>query len=343
MNLIKQFRNSLIVFGLLLIFIPIFCYANMAVGAMAGSSPIVFLLCISFAVWAVESLVIKNILYGTPGEALLASFLINLSSTILGYLAFIFLSSRLVKPGLAGLVSLFVGTVIVEGILLYFFYPKNRLEKILAATFLMNTFSYTLLLFFAFIGAIPFWGTFLVFVMIFYLSWRLFGLFPSVKELPDGNKLSAQLILSAKYLTSVLLIVLLVFALRFDSKSDTRHIASDVRIKATMIQITDVAQMHYMNGNNSFVDICDQITHRINVIAVTDLALLQKEILINNGNNNELCYSTPTAYCVKAKLKTYPAQSLCVDSTGATLMATSSTASFCDADTASGLTCAIDD
>lgn len=116
--------------------------------------------------------------------------------------------------------------------------------------------------------------------------------------------------------------------------------AKDARIQSAITQVRDVAQMHYIDSNNSFADICD--TGVLNVTDIEDFSPLHTDIIANNGGTSEVCHSTSTAYCVRAKLQKDPLVSFCVDSTGNTLATTTATASFCDADTDAGFTCAID-
>ena len=131
--------------------IPQFCHADMSVGAMAFVfffPPTLFLLSF-FIVWAVESIVIKDRLEENPKRALKISFLINLLSTILGYLIFRFFNigffDILFEPFLNFIIFLFVGTFVVEGIILSLFYSKVGIGEIWTSSFIMNVLSYILL------------------------------------------------------------------------------------------------------------------------------------------------------------------------------------------------------
>jgi len=116
--------------------------------------------------------------------------------------------------------------------------------------------------------------------------------------------------------------------------------AKDARIQAALTQVRDVAQMNYVNSNNSFTNIC--ASNKLNTVDVKDFLPLHTDIVGNNGGHDEACVSTADSYCVKAQLKVDALKSFCVDSTGATLVATTTLASFCDASTTIGITCALD-
>lgn len=240
MNYLKQLQTSLILFGLFLVFAPAICHADMAVGGIAVIfiSPLTFILFCFFIVWAVESLVIKDRLEENPKRALLASFVINLLSTILGYLALRFLGGFeffLFESFPLLMISLFIGTFIIEGVLLSLFYSKVGTGKILATDFIMNALSYILLSIILGIGSIPILGTVLAFSIIFYLVWRLFGLFEVVRESPTGEKISTGFGSFIKYLISVILIILFFIALYIDvqPKYSARPRARDAAFKAT--------------------------------------------------------------------------------------------------------------
>jgi hypothetical protein len=133
------------------------------------------------------------------------------------------------------MISLFIGTFIIEGVLLSLFYSKVGTGKILATDFIMNALSYILLSIILGIGSIPILGTVLAFSIIFYLVWRLFGLFEVVRESPTGEKISTGFGSFIKYLISVILIILFFIALYIDvqPKYSARPRARDAAFKAT--------------------------------------------------------------------------------------------------------------
>ena len=117
--------------------------------------------------------------------------------------------------------------------------------------------------------------------------------------------------------------------------------AKDARIQAALTQVRDVAQMHYIDSNNSFADICSGTV--LNATSIKDFAPLHTDLVANNGGSDEVCYSSSSAYCVKSVLKANPLEYFCVDSTGATVKTATTTGTFCTGnDTEAALTCAAD-
>ncbi len=116
--------------------------------------------------------------------------------------------------------------------------------------------------------------------------------------------------------------------------------AKDARIQASLTQVRDVAQMHYIDSNNSFADVCD--TGVLNITDIEDFGPLHTDIVANNGGTSEICYSSSSAYCVKSVLKANPLEYFCVDSTGSTLKTATTTGLCTGVDTEAALTCAND-
>ena len=243
MNSTKKFINSLIVLGLFLIFIPTLCHANGAMGFF--SFPPIFFIFAVVMVLTIESLVINNRLDNNPRKAELVSFIINLCSTILGFVLSQILPRELLLSlsFISWIILLFVGTVIVEGIALSFFYSKSSMKTLFVTAFLMNLLSYVVLFGSGLIGSLPVFGTIIVFVIMVYLLKRFFGLFETTKELPNGEKISVKPGANAFHLILFFLIILLLFGLYIDSRPTGRSRAKDAAFKATAQSLVSTAMM----------------------------------------------------------------------------------------------------
>lgn len=244
MNSIKKFINSLIVLGLFLIFIPTLCNADMSLGFFAFP-PLIFLF-VFFGVWAIESLVIKDRVEESPKRALLLSLAINVASTLLGaFLGYLVFQFKFDISFLAIILILFLGTVIVEGAMLFGIYDKEGWKKIFSTAFLMNFFSYLFLVVSVpIVTAVQVISTVFGFLIIVYLLWRIFGLFQTTKELPSGEKISVRPGAGIFYLILFFLIILLVFGLHIDTRpSPTRKKARDAAFKGTAYSLISKAMM----------------------------------------------------------------------------------------------------
>lgn len=302
MKTTKQFKISLIILGLFLIFIPTFCHANTAIGGLLILSEPVFFLLIFFGIWAIESLIIKNRLNGTVKKALAVSFLVNSLSTIIGFfffylIDFFYLNNLFdfsvgdIISTIPGIIFLFISTVIIEGILLYFFYPQNGIRKLFSATFLMNIASYAFLGIILLITSLPgladisYLSTITYFVIIFFLIYKIFKLFPSTK--PN---------LIAKYLITILLIISFLFVLYIEYNEikmrpgkNTASTIMSIRPGISMCCDEKTNTLQAIEGN----DLCNP-TISVLLPTAAQLGVSKVEYLIKNQ-----CNSTDPGYAIR--------------------------------------------
>ena len=93
------------------------------------------------------------------------------------------------------------------------------------------------------------------------------------------------------------------------ARDQVRGRSKDLRIKTSLAQIRTIAQIEY-NKVGTFVGVCTGTL----LTSTGDYAALSADIIANGGTST--CYALATSYCVKATLKTDPARTFCVDSTG---------------------------
>lgn len=315
MNSSKQFITSLITLGLFLIFVPNPCRADMAVGAITFLfvfPPTLFLL-IFFVVWAVESLVIQRRLEENPKKTLKVSALINLLSTILGYLTFRFLNNglfyTLFESFFSFVIFLFIGTFVVEGMILFLIYSNAGARKVLVTTFIMNFFSYLLLFGIFWIGAVPLFGTIISFTIIFYLVLCLFGLFKTTQVLPAGEEISTEAGSGIKYFVYAILIILFFVALFIDLQpSHTRDRARDARIQGDLAQARSIAEM-ILSDEGNYDSLCDNF-HTLNKEDLnygSQLKILEDDMIAQlQGTKKKgikpACFASGSNYCISAAI-----------------------------------------
>jgi len=301
------------------------CNADMAVGFFTYP-PFIFLFAF-FGVWAVESIVIQDKIEENPKKALLMSLAINILSTLLGVLlGYLVFQFEIDLSFLTSIIILFFGTVIIEGAMLFAIYYKEYKEgreEIFITAFLMNFFSYLFLIVgIPLASAVPVISTIIGFFIIVYLLRRLFALFETTKELPNGEKISVSPGQALFNFILFFLIILLLFGLYIDTRpSGARLKAKDARIIADVSQLRAVAEIikdnsgSYKNlcyGNKLCInkDNCSNNNYDTEALIKIDADL--KAWMPSKKTYN--CFATADNYCISAALneKGY----YCVDSNG---------------------------
>jgi len=224
--------------------------ADMSVGFLM-SQPIIFVAVLFFGIWIIEALIIRKKLGGSPEKILSASFGVNLITTLLGALIFIFdIPEHLLNifnnlPELCGSIA-FIGSplllsIIVEGILLLFFYTEKSWKEVFKTSIRMNIWSYLftavlLLLDIGLIFIFPFLAVFIPWCLI-----KFFNILSEREKLSRNDKILIAIL-------SVILIVIIIFggflgASTYENSARSR--ARDVRRKSDLREISLAMEMYY--------------------------------------------------------------------------------------------------
>lgn len=253
--LVKNFKN-LFLFPVLLIsgifiFLPDLCYANPSMGFLIDKGPFVFILTMCLGVLIIEAFVIKQKLGVEPKKALLASFVINIITAILGYFFFKYdlfsILGNLLVDNLAEMTGililflvLFFSNVIIEAIILFFFYKKISLSKLFKASFFMNAESHCFLII-LFVGSMV--STFSViiifFVFYFTISYVLDSFF--------ANKITKKNIIAISILLPIILSGIILYEMLINESSDGggRPKSRDARRQSDIRQINTACELYY--------------------------------------------------------------------------------------------------
>jgi len=159
METIKQFKTSLILLGLFLIFAPAVCYADMYYGysfifVIFLSVPLFSIPITFIVICLIEAFVIRSRLKKSFKDAFSVSLLSNLITSIIGFIIAVIIFS-IKKPSdnvgiyyvvrffnMYVILLFFLGSFFVESIILKFFYRHDSLFKIIKVSLIMNILSY---------------------------------------------------------------------------------------------------------------------------------------------------------------------------------------------------------
>jgi len=96
MKKLKYLYLSIFLIGISLIFLPQICGADISVGFLMYSPPLLALVAF-MGVWIIEALTIKDRLEGIPQKALFAALVVNLVTSLLGFLVVLVQKNFLVE------------------------------------------------------------------------------------------------------------------------------------------------------------------------------------------------------------------------------------------------------
>jgi len=125
----------------------------MSVGFLSHNPPLLIII-IFMGVWIIETLTIKERLKGSPQKALFTGLIVNLVTTLLGFLIALSIKSSIIEDILPyeyiiSIPIFFLGSIIIETIILHFYYREDNWTRKVSTSFLMNIKSYLFLLIFS--------------------------------------------------------------------------------------------------------------------------------------------------------------------------------------------------
>lgn len=98
-----------------------------------------------------------------------------------------------------------------------------------------------------------------------------------------------------------------------------RSKAHDANIKSYMHQIRNAAEFSYLQNNESYTAVCDEIDNSLS--GSGDFAILENAILRENGDRIVKCYESANKkdYAVSSPLKTDSNKYWCIETAGASV------------------------
>lgn len=170
----------------------------MSIGFLLYNPPLLVII-IFMGVWIIEALTIRDKLDGKPQKALFAALVVNLATTLLGGLIVLTAGKKFIigdilqyEPIILIPLFFFV-SILIEAVILYFYYRQDGWTKITSTGFLMNVKSYLFLIAFLVFDAM-FVGAFIVVPYFFFKSFELLS---AGKDLSKPTKTKAAVLLSA--------------------------------------------------------------------------------------------------------------------------------------------------
>ncbi|MEA3295649.1 MAG: hypothetical protein U9Q27_00695 [Patescibacteria group bacterium] len=254
--LVRIFKNlflfPVLLFSGIFIFLPNLCYANYSMGSLMNSGLFIILICLGILI--IEAYVIKQKLGIEPKKALSASFVINLITTIFGYffvfeydlydkLSFLLNNFSELGAFFIFLLVLFLSAIIVEAIILFFFYKKISFSKLLKTSFFMNlgSCSFLFVSFFSTMsGILLVIITFIIFcISIFYILTAFFA-----------DKITKKNII----IISILLPLILSGIISYDiSKEEANRLGGrNARRMSDIWQIRTACKLYYSDNENKY-------------------------------------------------------------------------------------------
>jgi len=323
----KYLYSSIFLIGLFLLFIPQICSADIAVGFLSYNPPLLVIV-IFMGVWIIEALTIKDKLVGTPQKALFTGLIINLFTALLGFLIALSVKNSVIEDVLSYgfipsiLIFLFV-SIIIETMILYFYYRQEKWPKIIATGFLMNAKSYLFLLIFLILDAMVI-GAFLVLIIVPYFFLKTFELLSAGKEISKSNRTKAIILITILSLIVCGFVFKGVMKGMEKSSFEKRGRAKEARIMADMNQIRSSAEV-ISDNEGSYVSFTCTYNDTMNTICND----VEKQ-----AGMKPTIYTTFDKYCSHIKLLRGE-RWFCIDSRGNNYVTNvnPSTLGYCDGKT----------
>ena len=143
----KAFNKSIIFFIFIFLIIPQIVSANGFMGFLIHTTPVFFTFGF-IGIWLIESSIIEKKL-GNPKLSFYSSLIINVITTIVGVLYFVFkefIHFDIINDFISTIIFFFIITILIEFFLIKYFYKSESIKKLLWTTYLMNLLSYIFIL-----------------------------------------------------------------------------------------------------------------------------------------------------------------------------------------------------
>jgi len=199
MKKLKYLYLSIFLIGISLIFLPQICGADMSVGFLMYSPPLLALVAF-MGVWIIEALTIKDRLEGIPQKALFAALVVNLVTSLLGFLVVLVQKNFLVEnilpyESLVLLVVFFLLSIFIEALILRFHYRGETWSRVTSTSFSMNLKSYLFLIIFLIGDIITIGGAIISIIIIPYFFIKAFKMLTSGKKLSKSFKIASAILI----------------------------------------------------------------------------------------------------------------------------------------------------
>jgi hypothetical protein len=307
MNSIKQFRTSLIVLGLFLVFVPILCHADMSIGYLIYNPPLLIIVAI-MGVWIIEAMTIKNRLEGIPQKALFTALIVNLITILLGVLLSFFVKNITINyilpyQSLVLLCTFLFISIFVEAAVLRLYYKTESWSKIISTSVSMNIKSYLFLIAFLISEFILSFGIIIAVIVIPFFFLKSFDFLISGKELSKFSRIVSKILI---FIISLILIVLVVNGVQKAIDRANFRKRAGPHVQADMAQIRSIAEMIY-DDDKSYINVsCNNDKYNLKEIC-SDIEKYAETKVIMNTSENE--------YCAYVELKAL-GEWACMDSSG---------------------------
>jgi hypothetical protein len=297
MNKFKYVNLSilLVIFSFL---IPQICKADIAVGFLSYNPPILAIV-IFMGVWIIEALTIRNKLEGTPQKAFFTALVVNLVTGLLGFLTY-FLAEKIFiigdfsleyKPVIYIPIFLFI-SIILEAIMLHFYYHQEGWAKIIGTSFLMNVKSYLFLIVFLILEATAL-SVFILLITVPYFFLKSYELLSAGKEISKSSRLRAIVLITVLSFVVCGCFLMVIIKEMERASSAKRANLRNIAIKGDLASLRAEAGMYYDGmGKGAYTGFCND----------TNYIKAKTAIMAQNGGVTLTCNVSTQAWCVSSVL-----------------------------------------
>ena len=293
-------------------------------------SPPLLALVAFMGVWIIEALTIKNKLEGIPQKALFAALVVNLVTSLLGFLVVLFQKNFLVEyilpyESLVLLMVSFFLSIFIEMLILRFYYKGETWSKVTTTSFSMNLKSYLFLVIFLIGDIITIGGAIISVIIVPYFFIKTFKMLTSGKELSKSFKIASGILIPL--LSIVLVGLVFIGAIRAMNKASfmKRARPKEVRVISVMHQIRSKAELVNADKGSYKPLNCDYDE---------EMRTLCKDIEEQAGSKPTI-HTSESRYCAYIKL-IRSEEWYCIDAPGYTaerVTTNPSTSGYCDGKT----------
>ncbi len=199
-------------------------------------------------VWAIEALTIKNKLGGTPQKALFTALVVNLATSLSGFVLVKknFLAEYTLYNESLTLMIFFLLSVFVEMLMLHFCYREESWHKVIIASFLMNLKSYFFLAFFLIGDFTIIGGAIILVIVVPYFFTKAFRMLAPDREFLKFFKIRSGILIH--FLSIVLIGLVFIGTIKAIDKAflkQRREVIKEHEVMSNMLQISSKAELIY--------------------------------------------------------------------------------------------------
>lgn len=179
-----KMKSLILLLVYLLFLIPNLCRACFVIGFVSYNNPSLFAIIVFVGVWIIEAIGARKKIGRDPQKILLAIFVANIVTTLLGVLISLITNIDFITA----LIASFFLTILIEAVVLRFFFGEEDWANLLSISFTINTESYLFLFIIMVTEAFSIGGMIAILIIIPSFLFQSFNFLSAGKDIPQEKK-----------------------------------------------------------------------------------------------------------------------------------------------------------